>query len=265
MLKRSACILFIAFFMLLVGCNMARNEKFINTQPAELVVEESRNLIELEKALINDSIADSDVTSEAIPIIYSKNINATELPIIYLTEEINPIIKQPIEDTVIVIYSLGEQLQLYAYLEHEHQSYDLGPIGYGKANNRDFQYTVVEALSSSWIKVSGSLGANAPHTLYLDITKEKPTGLTISAYTKEFDVNGDGSNEIVASVGSPTYTSLYTLNDQQIGVIEFNDLLDAFFVRYDDIQNNFVVQFEINQPISRWELDNNYLIQIKEE
>jgi len=261
---RSVCLVSIAFSILLAGCNLEGNERTTNTQRPE-VIEETRTLLEVEQPLIIDSIIESDETYEAIPMTYSKYVTATELSLIELNKEIMPMIKQPIEDAVVVIYSLGEQLQLYAYLEYNHQKYDLGPIGYGKAKNSDFQYVVVKALSNSWIKVSGSLGVNAPHTIYIDITKERPAALIISAHTKEFDVNGDGYNEIVASVGSPTYSSLYMLNDQQIRVLDFNELLSAFLVRYDDIQNNFVVQFETDQPITRWKLDNESFIQIKEE
>lgn len=258
-------MLSITFIVLLAGCSMEGNTQMTNTQLPKLIADDTSNQVEFEKPRIIDSMAETDVTYDTIPINYSKYISATELPLIELEEEMTPIIKQPIENTVIVIYSWGEQLQLNAYMEYENQTYDLGAIGYGKVNNRDYQYSVVEALSTSWIKVSGSVGANAHHTLYINISKEKPVALTISSPTKEFDVDGDGSNDIVASVGSPTYTSIYTLNDQQIGVVNFNELFNAFLVRYDDIQNNFVVQFETAQPITHWKLDDKSLIQMKEE
>ncbi|MCR8657403.1 hypothetical protein [Paenibacillus endoradicis] len=254
----------IALCLLLGGCNVEVNDESVNPHPTQQIVEHTEAPL-LKESTDLDSIVDSPVIYDNIPVTNSDRIVPIELPLIDVDEEMLTVIKQRIGDAVIVIYSLGEEdQQLYAYVEYNNKTYDLGPIGYGTTNNVNYEYATVEALSQSWIKVSGALGANAPHILYIDFNKDRPTAIVISAHAREFDVDGDGIKEIVTFVGTAPYTTVYTMEEQQIVAIDLNELLNAIVVYYDDVKDYFNVQFEIDQPTTRWKLEKDFLKQVEE-
>lgn len=255
----------IALCLLIAGCNVEVNEEIANPHPTQQIVEDTETPLVLEESVDQGSIVDPQVLYLDIPVTYTDYIIPIELPLIDIDEAMLTVSKQPIGDAVIVIYSMGEEdQQLYAYVEYNNKTYELGPIGYGTTNNVDYEYATVDALSQSWIKVSGALGANAPHIYYIDINKDTPTAIVISAHAREFDLDGDGIQEIVTSIGTIPYTTIYSIEDKQIVVKDLNKLMNALVVSYDDVENNFVVQFQIAESTSRWILEKDFLKQIED-
>lgn len=72
-----------------------------------------------------------------------------------------------------------------------------------------FNAGTVDILGQSYMKVTGSVGANAPVPNYVSLHTSPPEALHIEAHTLEADVNQDGLNEIIATVGTAAETSIY--------------------------------------------------------
>lgn len=127
--------------------------------------------------------------------------------------------------------------------------YAVGEIGYGDMEH--FPVEQVEVLGHSYIKVTGALGANSPVANYILPDPERPLNLHIEAHTVEADVDQDGTNEIVATVGTAAVTTVYKLQNGQIMACDLNDLLKAQVVMYDPKANLFEVQ-SMNHPLAKW-------------
>ncbi|MGG6309282.1 hypothetical protein [Paenibacillus macerans] len=69
-----------------------------------------------------------------------------------------------------------------------------------------------------------------------------PSLLRIDAHTVEADVDEDGGEEIVDSVGTAAETTIYKLRDQRIAASNLNELMKAQVVLYDLVSNTFQVQ-----------------------
>ena len=65
--------------------------------------------------------------------------------------------------------------------------------------------------------------------------------MQIEAHTVEADVDQDGTNEIVATVGTAAQTSIYKIKNAHIVATSLNETLDAQEVTYDKESNSFVV------------------------
>lgn len=68
--------------------------------------------------------------------------------------------------------------------------------------------------------------------------------LHIEAGVTEIDLNADGQEEIIASVGTPANTQIYKMENAQIVVADLNKSLNALDVSFNKDQKTFNVMFK---------------------
>lgn len=128
---------------------------------------------------------------------------------------------------------------VYAAISLGSHKYQLGQVGYSLSQAADIAIEEVTALSHSYIKITGFCGANCPVTNYVQVDAGGPEVIRLEAHTTEADVDHDGVQEIIATVGTAAETYIYKLADDHIAVANVNELLDAVAVTYDRATNQF--------------------------
>jgi hypothetical protein len=148
---------------------------------------------------------------------------------------------ETVEDAVIHLYRNSDDPALvFAALELKSITYAIGEIGYLESQTaEDFTIEQVEAFDQSFIKLAGACGANCPITYYLSTRDTPPTLLRFDAHTVEADADGEGTKEIIATVGTAAQTTIYMLRNEAIAGALLNELLDATAVLYNPETNRF--------------------------
>ncbi|MBW7474720.1 hypothetical protein K0T92_08175 [Paenibacillus oenotherae] len=134
----------------------------------------------------------------------------------------------------------GDDETIYAALQIGPDAYEIGQIGYPSAPDDLYTVQDVQALSAEYIKVTGVCGANCPITYYIKLNDQIPVlHSRIDAHTAEADINGDGSNEMIATVGTAADTTIYQASGDDIVAANVNEALDAQAVLYQSSANLF--------------------------
>ncbi|WP_025027099.1 hypothetical protein [Caldalkalibacillus mannanilyticus] len=91
--------------------------------------------------------------------------------------------------------------------------YEIGEIGYSSFDGdlRSYPMEKVTLFNKELLSVRGFCGLTCPLTYYLDISSEKfpYLFLHVEGNGVETDITGDGINDLVSSVGTALYTTLY--------------------------------------------------------
>ncbi|MBD0379415.1 hypothetical protein [Paenibacillus sedimenti] len=135
-------------------------------------------------------------------------------------------------DTKVIVYKQKKDTEfLHGALVWKKISYDLGPVaGYNYQGNDALQVQSMMIFQKQTIKISGAIGASAGYmTMYIDMENDIPQPLlhVESGYPYEQDVDHDGLNEIVNSVGTVPQTTLYRWAEDRAESIDLNHLLNA--------------------------------------
>jgi len=103
--------------------------------------------------------------------------------------------------------------------------------------------------------VTGAVGANAPIVNYVSLTSPR-TSIHIEAHTIEADIDQDGINEIVATVGTAAETTIYRMKNDSLVSANLNEIMKANVVIYDPQANIFQVEITPGQ-LSNWKAENH--------
>lgn len=161
---------------------------------------------------------------------------------IVATDLMKVILKQKIDNYTIYFYLQNQDDEnIIAALKIGKNIFEIGQVGYSPGNTDQYTVSQVNALDKNYIKVTGTCGANCPISYYIQIDTNSPKVLKIEAHTVEADVDQDGSNEIVATVGTAAQTSIYKIKNAHIVITNLNETLDAQEVTYDKESNTFLV------------------------
>lgn len=165
--------------------------------------------------------------------------------------------RRVIDESTVVIYEMNDDVkQFYAALQTIEGTYEIGQMGYEGAN----AYTIhtIEALGQTYIKVTGSVGANSPIADYVSVTTSPPILLHIEANTVEADVDQDGIKEIVATIGTAAETIIYKNENDSMVSANLNEIMNARVVLYDAKTNYFQAEV-IQGQLSNWQSEGDRL------
>ncbi len=154
------------------------------------------------------------------------------------------------------IKKIDDKKLIYAALRTKEGNYEIGQIGYEGAS--DYSINTIEVLGQSYIKVTGSIGANFPISDYVSLTTSPPTLLHLELNTIEADVDQDGIKEIVATIGTAAETTIYKMDNNLLLSANLNEIMNANVVTYDTKSNNFQAEVTKGQ-LSNWKIENNQL------
>lgn len=217
-MKRMGIALLTVFF-LLAGCNQASDVPVSNSNDESDTGKHSGQYalsfkdVDLEKPLIK--IVETDLTKV--------------------------ILKQEIDNYTTYFYQENhDDENIIAAIKIGMNIFEIGHVGYSAQNTDPYTVSQVNALDKNYIKVTGACGANCPISYYIQTDTSSPKVLEIEAHTVEADVDQDGTNEIVATVGTAAQTSIYQLKNAHIVATNLNETLDAQEVTYDKESNTFV-------------------------
>lgn len=179
------------------------------------------------------------------------------------TELKNIILEKQINDYKVFIYQKASDTEnVFAAIQSGSNIFEIGQIGYApvqKAN--DYSVNQVKALNNKYIKVTGSCGANCPISEYIQMNRDIPTLVRFDAHTQEADMNQDGINEIVATVGTAAETSIYKLENNHIVTVNLNETMNAQVVTYNHETNTF--QADIPKgTTSNWKVNDDKISRV---
>lgn len=196
--------------------------------------------------------------SKSFPLTYITSVAAQSLEPIASIEQSQQLQREAFEGSIIFTYKKNEDAEgIYAALERKDGTYDLGQIGYEGAS--DYSAKTVDALGKAYLKVTGLLGANAPVSNYVSLDSTSPTLLHIEAHTVEADVDQDGTQEIIATVGTVAETFIYKLQKDSLVSVSLNEAMNATIVFYDQESNTFKAEVPKGE-LSQWKIENNTLV-----
>ncbi|GBF74411.1 hypothetical protein PA598K_02754 [Paenibacillus sp. 598K] len=188
---------------------------------------------------------------------YTSSLTADPLNKITSVDQAKQLKSQEVEDAKVLTYKNNEDAeQIFAALQLKDETYDLGQIGYEGAS--DYSASTVDVLGQPYLKVTGTIGANAPVSSYISLNSSPPTVLYIEAHTLEADVDQDGMKEIVATVGTAAETSIYKMEKDYLVSVNLNEVMTAPVVMYDPESNTFQAELTKGE-LSQWKIEDNLL------
>lgn len=201
---------------------------------------------------------------QSFPISFQKIQESQPLKKISTPHHHTLVTQKKIDDFVVEIYRIAEdQEHMYASIQAGSVTYEIGIAGQGSHKAGDFAIEQVRVLAKSYIKITGSLGANVPITHYVAIEKSPPVLLAIEAHTFEGDIDGDGSCEIIATVRTAADTTIYKLAGRDIVSANLNSIMKAELVQYVQESNTFKAVVE-KRIVSDWTIENDSLVRIQQ-
>lgn len=108
----------------------------------------------------------------------------------------------------------------------------------------------IQVFGKKAIKISGKLGANYAHAFYWFMEENlQESIIQVAGNTMEIDLDGDGKQEIISTVGTIPETSIFILEGDKIVVSNINKSIGAEAV-YPQEKGEplFEVYFEPNKP-----------------
>ncbi len=198
-----------------------------------------------------DPVIDQDQIDQEIPLSF---INYEQLHKAKIVDPqgINIVKETNFDDLSLFAFTNNEEESepktLYAGVKYGVSYYDLGEIGY------DHYLDLIELESISLngkltYKLSGFVGANTPVTIYVEIVDDKPQIiLQVTAHAVEVDLDNNGNDIIITSVGTAALTELYQLIEgYQILYVSLNNALHAQAVIYNEKDQVFEVYYGDNR------------------
>lgn len=193
---------------------------------------------------VSNSTIDDSVTGKH-PMQYTLSFKDVDLekPLTkkVKTDLTKVILKQEIDNYTTYFYQKNQDDEnVSAAIKIGMNIFEIGHVGYSAQNTDQYTVSQIKALDNDYIKVTGVCGANCPISYYIQTDTNSPKVLRIEAHTVEADVDQDGTNEIVATVGTAAQTSIYQLKNAHMVATNLNETLDAQEVTYDKESNTFV-------------------------
>jgi hypothetical protein len=213
-------IAMLTVFFLLAGCNQA-----------------------YEVPISNSTINESDTGKHPVQYALSFKDVDLEKPLKKMVETdlTKIILKQEIDEYTTYFYQKNQDDEnVTGAIKIGMNIFEIGHVGYSAQNTDQYTVSQVNALDKNYIKVTGACGANCPISYYIQTDTNSPKVLRIEAHTVEANVDQNGTNEIVATVGTAAQTSIYKIKNAHIVASNLNETLDAQEVTYDKESNTFV-------------------------
>ncbi|WP_342551563.1 hypothetical protein [Paenibacillus sp. FSL R7-0652] len=190
---------------------------------------------------------------------YKTSLTAAPLTKITPVVQSKQLTSQTVDDAHVLTYKKSDEVdKIYAALQLKEGTYDIGQIGYEEGNN-DYSTATVDVLGESYLKVVGSIGANAPISNYVLMKSSPPKVLHIEAHTVDADVDQDGIKEIVATVGTAAETSIYKMEKDTLVSVNLNEVMNADVVTYDQESNTFKAEVTKGE-MSQWKIEDTLLV-----
>lgn len=189
--------------------------------------------------------------AEEIPLSFTNYVETYPVNVVD-PQGINIVKETDFIDLSLLVFTRKEENSdintLYVGVKHGENYYELGEIGY----DHYLDLIKLESISLNgkpFYKLRGLLGANAPVTMYVEFVDGKPHNiLQVTAHAVEADLDNNGNDIIIASVGTAAQTELYQLNEgNQILYTSLNNALHAQAVIYNEKDQVFEAYFGGNR------------------
>lgn len=167
----------------------------------------------------------SDSEQSAVSVSFSP-MSSDELVLEVLDDiQIDEIVAEyQVEEGTFVIFSKsGQSHQYFAGFSHGTSIYQFWDMGYAREH---LLIEPVEVFGQSIVKMVGICGAACPINLYVYIEEKLPQLMLASNWhTHEIDLDQDGNNEIVMSIGTEPDSKIVIYEDEQL--LESDSLSDT--------------------------------------
>lgn len=189
--------------------------------------------------------SNTDKPSSNAPVNNQKSVLPTEeiVPLefqpVTTKQEVRKLEKSTIQEVVkekevdhgkAFIFKKRNDSALYGGYQRNQILFDLGKIG-DQTYLEITSIKKIEFQEKSVLRIQGGLGADYPQTNYYLIESGVPKPfLQTDGHTLEQDLDQDGLQEVVASEGTPTLTSIYKLQNSHFSVANVNKALNALSV-----------------------------------
>jgi len=222
--------------------------------------------ISLTMVIFSGCVTDSSTNSnekEIVPITYVPVEDMHTLEKIRDGEIKTVLVEKKIVTNKILIFTkVNNEEKVYGGIEINEELYGVGQIGYTPTDTEVFNIKETRLFSKELIRIDGFCGINCPQSDYIWIDKSIPKKiLHIEAGVIEMDLNSDGQEEIVASVGTPANTKIYKLENGQIVTADLNKSFDALDVSFDRDQKTFRVMFK-DKTVKLYKFNDEGLIEV---
>lgn len=183
--------------------------------------------------------------------------------------------------SIINIQKIDEMVTFGQYIAEE----------YNEENPEDYTYSYIE-ISGKQYALSNSLGdtlytltsttltdtdmiyvinelrgANYGVTIFIKIEDMVPYIISeIDGFAEISDIDGDGTKEVISTVGTVPETSIYFFNfdEETISIADINEQTNAKYSIYDAATNTFRLAFGPNQDAKSYIYSSNQLIRVDE-
>lgn len=191
----------------------------------------------------------SEITLEPpVPLRFEKVVIEQELQRIQPVGQPHIRKEQKVTGGKVVIYEKpDDEEQVYAAYVAQGVWYELGMAGVKVVMQADGGPVIDEPaiFGKSLIRIKGAVGANAPLQNYYAVEDGgiRPFLRVDTGHAEELDLDGDGTEEIVSSHGTPISTYLYRWDNGTFSIADLNEALGALSV-YVDGGKRLHVSFE---------------------
>lgn len=206
----------------------------------------------------------SDSEQSAVSVSFSP-MSSDELVLEVLDDiQIDEIVAEyQVEEGTFVIFSKsGQSHQYFAGFSHGTSIYQFWDMGYAREH---LLIEPVEVFGRSLIKMVGICGAACPINLYVYIEERLPQLMLASNWhTDEVDLDQDGNNEIVMSIGTqPDSRIIINENGELLESSSLKDLIHgATSIVYSQEQSAFLVSDD-NQEQRYYAYNDRKLVPLK--
>jgi hypothetical protein len=122
--------------------------------------------------------------------------------------------------------------------------YSIGPVSMSMSTDDMLFLTESNVFGKEIIRYSGVLGANYARSVYVEVINDVVSPLIeVDGNIVETDLDHDGVNEVITSIGTISETSIYRIHNNSIHVANVNQSLQAEAVDYIVEKNIFEVYF----------------------
>ncbi len=148
------------------------------------------------------------------------------------------------------IFTDNENSEFKGGINFNGNSYYIGQVSMDNIPEDLMGIEEIQVFGRKAVKIYGILGANYAQTFYWFVEENPEKSIIqIDGNTVEIDLDNDGKNEVVATIGTIPETRIYMLKEGKIVISDVNKSIGAKSITLQDKDKRlFEVYFEPNKP-----------------
>lgn len=149
----------------------------------------------------------------------------------------------------VFLFKDNENRQINGGISLKNKFYDIGEVSVDNTPDDLMGIEEVQVFGKKAIKIYGILGANYAQAFYFLVEEKlEESIIQIDGNTVEIDLDNDGKNEIVSTLGTIPETKIFMLKEDTIYTSDINKSIGAKSIFLQDDEKLFQVYFEPNKP-----------------